>query len=288
VSRRPALDRASGTKALVVAFALGLALLLALVALASSGELGSSGGRGDGGGALPSGAFSYVYALFLALGILALPFFVFLYARETPYSAARRRRARFAPFVLLAILTFILFVASRWPEGFTTALERLRIFDPDDQTAGRAGPPSPERTPIAIVWGGVFGVLALVVAWQLLRPRRGILRRVPSLAESLSDALAETLDDLRAEPDPRRAIILAYARMESTLTRCGVAREESEAPLEYLARVLLSLEVRPRPVERLTDLFEQAKFSDHPMDAAMKEDALEALEEVRDDLRGMS
>jgi hypothetical protein len=96
-----------------------------------------------------------------------------------------------------------------------------------------------------------------------------------------------TLDDLRAEPDPRRAIILAYARMEATLSRGGVPREESEAPLEYIARALLELDVRPEPVHRLTDLFEQAKFSDHPIDAGMKEEALEALEDVRADLRGL-
>jgi hypothetical protein len=285
MSRRPAIDRRPGAKALVVGFALLLAGLLALVALASGGELDGSGATGDGGG-LPPGAYGYLYALFLALGVLALPFFVFIYARETPYSAKRRRRARLAPFMLLGLLALVLLLAERWPDGFSTALDRLSIFDSEDGTGrGAAQPPTPARTPFAIVWGSVFGLLALVIAWHLFRPRRGVLRRVPSLAETLADALAVTLDDLRAEPDPRRAIILAYARMETTLTRGGVPRQESEAPLEYVSRVLLELDVRPGPVHRLTDLFEQAKFSDHPIDGGMKEDALEAFEDVRADLR---
>jgi hypothetical protein len=289
MSRRPALESRPGAKALVVGFALLLAGLLALVALASSGDLGESDATGGRGGALPTGTFSYLYAFFLGLGILAFPLFIFLYARETPYSASRRRRARLAPFVMLGFVALALALASRWPDELSGVLEQIQIFDRDDEleAGGRspAEPPKPEARPLAVVWGTVLGIGALLVAWQLLRLRRGRLRPVPSLAETLSETLSETLDDLRAEPDPRRAIILAYARMEATLTRCGVARDESEAPLEYISRVLLELDVRPDPVEQLTDLFEQAKFSDHPIDADMKEAAIEALEDVRADLR---
>jgi hypothetical protein len=38
-------------------------------------------------------------------------------------------------------------------------------------------------------------------------------------------------------------------------------------------------------VERLTELFERAKFSPHAIDAAMKEEAIDALESLRDELR---
>ena len=42
----------------------------------------------------------------------------------------------------------------------------------------------------------------------------------------------------------------------------------------------------PGAVQRLTALFTQAKFSHHDVDATMKEDAIDALEQVRDELRG--
>ena len=285
MSRRPAVGRRLGTRSLVVGFALLLTCLLGLVGLASNGDLGGAGDGGDSA-PLPSGAYSYLYALFLALGVLAVPFFAFIYARGTPYSKSERRRARFTPFFLVGVLGALVLIASRWPDGFSTVLERLSFFDGGGEaTSGSAAqPPVPERAPLAIVWGSVFGLLALLIGWQLFRPRRGVLRRVPSLAETLSDELARTLDDIRAEPDPRRAIILAYARMEATLTSGGVARHEAEAPLEYVSRVLLELEVPADPVHRLTDLFEQAKFSDHPIDQAMKDDAVAALDEIRTEL----
>ena len=47
------------------------------------------------------------------------------------------------------------------------------------------------------------------------------------LAEALADVLEETLDDLRAERDPRRAVIAAYARLERTLAAFGLPRRPS-------------------------------------------------------------
>jgi hypothetical protein len=123
--------------------------------------------------------------------------------------------------------------------------------------------------------------VASLLGWRAVRRRR----RRPSLAETLSDALDDTLDDVAHEPDPRRAIILAYARMEAALDRSGCSRHEAEAPLEYLARVLGELEVAPAPVATLTHLFEHAKFSNRPVDDAMKQRALVALEDVRRELR---
>jgi hypothetical protein len=38
-------------------------------------------------------------------------------------------------------------------------------------------------------------------------------------------------------------------------------------------------------VERLTELFERARFSPHAIDGAMKNEAISALESLRDDLR---
>ena len=49
--------------------------------------------------------------------------------------------------------------------------------------------------------------------------------------------------------------------------------------------MLAEVEVTPDAVRRLTALFERAKFSQHEVGVEMKEEAIEALETVRDDLR---
>jgi len=123
-------------------------------------------------------------------------------------------------------------------------------------------------------------------AYALRRRAREVDEGEPEDApRALSEALDDALDDLRAERDARRAVIAAYARLERTLAWYGVPRRPAEAPLEYLSRVLLELEVRPEAVFDLTELFERAKFSRRPIDAGMKAEAIDALTAVRDDLR---
>jgi hypothetical protein len=115
-------------------------------------------------------------------------------------------------------------------------------------------------------------------------PARGRARSVSR--DRLVIAIGESLDALRAEPDPRRAVIAAYARLEAELRAIGRPREPSEAPLEYVARILTDFRAGAASLRRLTDLFEWAKFSQHPVDRAMKEEAIDALQEVRAELVG--
>jgi hypothetical protein len=105
------------------------------------------------------------------------------------------------------------------------------------------------------------------------------------LEADMVSAIETTIDDLRNERDARRAVIGAYALMERTLARHGLARDRSEAPLEYLAKILRGLHVRETAVVSLTRLFEYAKFSGHEVGPVMKEDAIEALIAIRDDLQ---
>jgi hypothetical protein len=287
---RPARQPSGATKAIVAA-ALALAALLVIVALASRGHLGTDGG--DGGRdrlSLPPGAFGWVYAALLIGGVLALPFFFYIYARDTPYSASRRRKARLAPFAVVAVFAIALFVATRWSEEVRDLLGKLPglsdTLRQHESDVRAAQPPAPEWAPLVVLSSIALAGLGGFFTWRWAR-RRGRTAG-GSLAETLSEAFDATLADLHAERDPRRAIILAYAHMEEALDRSGVPRHEAEAPLEYLSRVLLELEVSPGPVFALTELFERAKFSQHPVDDEMKQEAIGALEEIRDDLRALA
>lgn len=150
-------------------------------------------------------------------------------------------------------------------------------------------PATPART-AHFEWPLVLGIGGLVLVggvWMYVRSRR---RLAPLFAErgleaDMVSAIESTIDDLRSEKDARRAVIAAYALMERTLARHGLARHRSEAPLEYLANILRGLHVRESAVVSLTRLFEFAKFSGHEVDAAMKEEAIEALVAIRDDLQ---
>jgi hypothetical protein len=137
--------------------------------------------------------------------------------------------------------------------------------------------------PVIVVSSLTFVALVALV-WLLREQRRTEPSRTQAAAE-LAALLERTIADLRAEPDPRKAVIAAYAQMEHALAGVGLARRAEEAPREYLGRVLPDVGAQTESVERLTRLFERAKFSPHTIDAAMKDEAIDALESLRDDLR---
>jgi hypothetical protein len=142
-----------------------------------------------------------------------------------------------------------------------------------------------EWIPALILAAIILGIAASFLTIYMRRRRGGDeWAREAQLAAALDEVLADSLDDLRNDPDPRRAVIRAYARMERTFAAYGVPRDESEAPLEYMARALDSLSVSVYSVRRLTQLFSRAKFSPHEVDAAMKDDAIEALVGLRAEL----
>ena len=100
------------------------------------------------------------------------------------------------------------------------------------------------------------------------------------LAETLTDAL----DRLSWSDDPRAVIIKAYHDIELAFAAAGMPPMESEAPRQYLERMLTSADVEKDAIIRLTALFEQARFSDHDMDESDRTEAIEAMEAVRADL----
>jgi uncharacterized membrane protein len=134
---------------------------------------------------------------------------------------------------------------------------------------------------------GIGGLVLLGGVWMYVRSRRRLapLLERGGLEADMVTAIETSIDDLRRERDPRRAVIAAYASMERTLARHGLARHRSEAPHEYLGKILRGLRVRESAVVSLTRLFEYAKFSRHPIDDEMKEEAIEALIAIRDDLQ---
>jgi Domain of unknown function (DUF4129) len=152
-----------------------------------------------------------------------------------------------------------------------------------DQRPSVVYEPSVSWIPIAAVVGLVLvAAIAYVVGERRARDGR---EAQDELVEELAGVFDETLDDLRAELDPRRAIVAAYARLERVLAAYGIARRPAETSHEYLTRVLRDLAVGSEAIASLTHLFTQAKFSHHDIDNEMKGDAIDALQRVRDELR---
>jgi NADH:ubiquinone oxidoreductase subunit 6 (subunit J) len=264
--------------------------LIALVAVASRGH--APAGNGGTHGIDSKLIWEFVLLAFLALFIISFPVaaWVILTTRlEAQAAKKRRQRATWRIFIFLALMTVAVVV---WVLRADSNNSKPKpVATPPTGGAGKNTHNNPgDKIPFdwlpAIVMLSIALVGAAVVAYLLFRKPA---KRQPTefeLAAQLSAVLDDSLEDLYRELDPRKAVIATYARMETTLAGAGLPRFAAETPLEYLGRVLRELlHTSADAVARLTALFERAKFSTHEIDGGMKNDAIDALVTMRDELR---
>ena len=156
-------------------------------------------------------------------------------------------------------------------------------------------------------WGALaaFGLTGLVAAAVLLAPelRRWARERrerhaafvatrgptvdeatrmdEPDETEVVQRALDAASASLRDPADPRAAVIEAYVRMEQVLAERDLGRRAPEAPREYLTRVLREREAPQQSLATITALFEEARFSHHPIPPSAPRRALSELDRAR-------
>ena len=264
--------------------------LLVLVGVVVAASSGHSVGRGSLESETATSAFATLLfalgAIWIAGLLVASPLMSGLTARA---EVVQRRRWSEALIVLLLVLAvlFVLSGAGRLGNRDGTDVQPVQtIGEPDPR--GRGPAQALETPPIDwVIVLTVFGVALIAfttVAAMMIRGNKHVRREVEA-RKALAEILDDTLDDLRAERDPRKAVIAAYSRMERSLASFGLPRRPFEAPVEYLSRVLEELRSGSPAARCLTHLFERAKFSQHAIDGSMKEEAIEAVGTLRDELR---
>jgi len=273
---------------------IGLGLLLALAA--STGPLPPA--SAEPGASLSVRLPDAVRVI--ALGLLALSA-VLLLALQRPRRpggddplAARAQQRRSAWAALFSALPFLLLLAVAWylvrhPGGegeshpFEQAISAISVLL-DFLAHVRKAPTSVlafDYTIAALVLALAVAVFALMVMVTLAdRLEKWLGRRAgaPPALPALDDR--SDLDDPRAEPDARRAIIAAYRRFERALAGARVPRAPWQTPAEFMRATLARFPVPAPPVERLTALFELARFSRRPLGAEAREAACDCLDEV--------
>jgi hypothetical protein len=275
---------------------IALTALLALVALASRAHR-PGGGSGGGGGHVPELLGEYIGITMLVLVLLVAVVIGWGLAadrRRRVLEGQTNWRRTLGGIVVLGIALVVAIAATDWLHpnngrrpGITVPTAPLKAGQEKAKQQKKGAVQRVEGSWLtALILASIIlgvSVAAGLAARHKLRNGEE-LEAEAALARALDEVLADTLDDLRAERDPRKAVIEVYARMERTFAAYRVPRDPAETPLEYVSRALDSLRVSGTAVRRLTALFERAKFSTHTVDVGMKDEAIETLAAVRAEL----
>jgi hypothetical protein len=274
----------------------GVALtgLLALVAVASHAHR-PGGGSGAGTAHAPRLLFEYAASVMFVLfpvGAIVVLWVLSLgrHQRLLERGGSVRRQALQVLSVLLVVLPVLLLVRHFAQRGGGRGSGRGLVGTGSTATTpaprgGDGGTAHFHWLAALVVASLLLALVAGLVAAIVWRRRHGAeWDREAELTAALDEVLVDTLDDLRAERDPRRAVIGAFRRLETTFAAHDVARDPAETPRQYVERALDRLGVSAASLRRLTLLYERAKFSRHTIDATMKDDAIDALAGVRAEL----
>jgi hypothetical protein len=145
---------------------------------------------------------------------------------------------------------------------------------------------------VLLVVGTVLLATALGSRWLAARRAAEIVEDPVAEERAEVDALVAAVDaadeGLSSSADPRAAVLAAYAAMARQLSR-GLVRHgresrPSDTAGELLDRAVEAGLVNGSPARELTDLFREARFSEHPMDEGARSTARRCLAQVRSEL----
>ncbi|HWH08954.1 MAG TPA: DUF4129 domain-containing protein, partial [Candidatus Thermoplasmatota archaeon] len=120
-----------------------------------------------------------------------------------------------------------------------------------------------------------LALAALVVLAVVLRRRQ---------LEEVREILDDAVKDLLAGNEYAGTIVLAYRRLSAHLARHGFAEKASDTPREFALGIRKALPVGAAPLKSLVQLFEEARYSDHPIGSRERDAAVRSLTGVRAEL----
>jgi hypothetical protein len=221
---------------------------------------------------------------------------------------------RWLPLLAVAVLLAAAFAAAAWSEPQfdvrpPSTSEGEPVPDPSGTITAEAVPtgsaPPPEKSGFVIpawvetVLGVLCAVVVLLIAGVLIffalrdsvqargRPIE-IDKDAPkpaSHAAEVAAALDAGLDELsRTGSDPRSVVIGCWVRLEDAAASAGTPRHPSDAPSDYVLRLLDGHQISRPVLDRLAAVYLAARYSFGDVDESMRSAAVSALQRLRAEL----
>lgn len=161
---------------------------------------------------------------------------------------------------------------------------------PQGQAHGWPWLPSGSQAVLIAVLAAIVLALFASLRVTLLRPRKitpGRTRVVVRPEDAEPDEPGETLESLLGEQltalsegTPRNAIVAAWVQLEDFAIGHGLPMDPADTPAEFVARALAAYDLDPGAIQRLADLYREARFSSHSLSERHRDEARACLERL--------
>lgn len=103
--------------------------------------------------------------------------------------------------------------------------------------------------------------------------------------EMISQSIGQEIEKIRDSADPRAAILDSYRKMCSFLSSRGAEDKGWWTAREFEKRITERFGLQGKTVAEITSLFEEAKYSMHPLGGLERDRAVSLLEEIRKEIK---
>jgi len=139
---------------------------------------------------------------------------------------------------------------------------------------------------LALLTGGTVLVMSLVRSTTELA-RRGALTPPKTAGTAVRDALPPAAEQALIaieQPDAREAVVRSWLLLGEAAAVVGLPARPAETAAEYAARIAAELDVPGGELDRLADLYREARFSRHEVGEPERAEARTLLHRLRDRL----
>ncbi len=131
----------------------------------------------------------------------------------------------------------------------------------------------------------VFLTSILIVVFFFIRHKK-ISERSSKTDEDITTTAERAITELHKGENIKDVIIRNYQKMLIILEEEGVKQEISFTPRELEKTALNKLPLKKQTIDDMTRLFEEAKYSDHPLKEEKRDLAIRNFREIKDELEG--
>jgi len=274
-----------------------LAILLVAALAFNVANLDTGGdaipGGGAAGGTAPTalGGFDPILGDVFLVVIASFVVAMFVYAilgRRVPQRTPTKPFSRWQVFSSLMGMAFLIAFLVAWPRMIHAVRSgQTNSTTSDAGAVNGTGWPAAAGAPLGLFLG--LMVLAAIVILVALLRRGGSLVEIETeppgddtvARHAAAEVVQDAIEELEVGGDVRSVILACFRRFCELLGARGITEQGALTPRELERLAVERLHVSLEASGILTSLFEEARYSEHPLEEANRQRAIESLAGIR-------